>query len=476
MRRPYSVLVADDDQSIRTIVSQTLERAGYNVIAVGSAAALWHQVERGEGDVVVTDVLMPDADGIDLLPKIQKQRPGIPIIVMSAQNTLATAVRATANGAYEYLPKPFDINTLTDVVNNAIKNNRGARKKGRIIPDTPLVGRSAAMQELYRTMARLMRSELTVLIQGESGTGKELVARALHDMGKRKSGPFVPVNMAAIPKELIESELFGHEKGAFTGAEAKKAGRFEEALGGTLFLDEIGDMPIEAQTRLLRVLQQGEFRTIGGKKQIRADIRILAATNQPLERLVQEGRFREDLYYRLNVVPLNVPPLRDRKEDISDLVTHFLEDAQADGLPPKELDEGALDALLDHNWPGNVRELENFVRRLCALYSENVIDTLICRAEIARIATIGRPWTKKGDGLSDSVHDHLSRYFAAHAKTLPPEGLYGRVIKEVERPLIELCLKATNGNQIRTAKILGLNRNTLRKKIIELRIKPRPGK
>ncbi len=476
MSRPYSVLVSDDDQSIRTIVSQTLERAGFDVIAVGTAAALWHQVEQGEGDVVVTDVLMPDADGIDMLPQIRKQRPEIPIIVMSAQNTLATAVRATENGAFEYLPKPFDINELTDVVNKAIKSKKGRRKKHRVIEDTPLVGRSAAMQDLYRTMARLMGTELTVLIHGESGTGKDLVARALHDMGKRKSGAFVPVNMAAIPKDLIESELFGHEKGAFTGADAKKAGRFEEALGGTLFLDEIGDMPFEAQTRLLRVLQQGEFRTIGGKKPIKADIRILAATNRPLDQLVREGSFREDLFYRLNVVPLSIPPLRDRKEDISDLVAHFLEDAQTDGLPPKELDKGALEALLDHDWPGNVRGLENFVRRLCALYSENIVDSATVTSEIARIATARSPGNRDTDGLSDSVHDHLSRYFAAHSKTLPPDGLYGRVLQEIERPLIELCLKATNGNQIRAAKLLGLNRNTLRKKLTELKIKARHSK
>jgi two-component system nitrogen regulation response regulator GlnG len=327
------------------------------------------------------------------------------------------------------------------------------------------------MQEIYRVLARLMGTDLTVMIMGESGTGKELVARALHDYGKRRSGPFVALNMAAIPRELIESELFGHEKGAFTGANNRYAGRFEQAESGTLFLDEIGDMPLEAQTRLLRVLQQGEYTTVGGRTPIRTDVRIIAATNRDLRQLINQGLFREDLFYRLNVVPLRLPPLRERSEDIADLVRHFLGQAQAEGLPPKSLSPEALEALKRYRWPGNVRELENLVRRLAALYSEDVIGIEVIEQELAEPAVA--PIVEaggEGDSLGAAVERHLGRYFAAHGDSLPPAGLYDRILHEVERPLITLSLAATRGNQIRTAQLLGLNRNTLRKKIRELDI------
>ena len=323
------------------------------------------------------------------------------------------------------------------------------------------------MQEVYRVIARLMPTDLTVLITGESGTGKELVARALHDFGKRRAGPFVAVNMAALPRELIESELFGHERGAFTGALARGVGRFEQAEGGTLFLDEIGDMPLEAQTRLLRVLQQGEFTTVGGRTPIRANVRIVAATNRELPSLIRQGLFREDLYYRLNVVPIRLPPLRDRASDIPDLVRHLLSKAEADGLPRKALDPEALDLMKRHRWPGNVRELENVVRRLAALYSEETIGGGIIAAELGGAAPESVPVAGEGDdGLGAAVEREMARLFAAGA--LPPAGLHGRLLAAVERPLIAACLAATNGNQIKAAQILGLNRNTLRKKIRDL--------
>ncbi|TFG47296.1 MAG: nitrogen regulation protein NR(I), partial [Gemmatimonadales bacterium] len=302
------------------------------------------------------------------------------------------------------------------------------------------------------------------------GTGKELVARALHRYGKRRHGPFVAINMAAIPRELIESELFGHERGAFTGATARYSGRFEQASGGTLFLDEIGDMPLEAQTRLLRVLQDGEYTTIGGRTPIRADVRIVAATHRDLRLMVRNGLFREDLFYRLNVVPIRLPPLRERSEDIPELARHFVALVQAEGLPAKALTADALEALKAYYWPGNVRELENLIRRLAALYSQDVIGEASIRAELTEPLGAPAHRSQEADSLGGAVERHLRTYFFAHKDTLPAAGLYDRVVREVERPMIELCLEATRGNQIQAAKLLGVNRNTLRKKIRDLDI------
>ena len=320
-------------------------------------------------------------------------------------------------------------------------------------------------------LARLMATDLTVMIAGESGTGKELVARALHDYGKRRAGPFVAVNMAAIPRELIESELFGHEKGAFTGATARSSGRFEQARGGTLFLDEIGDMPIEAQTRLLRVLQEGEYTTVGGRSAIQVDVRIVAATHRDLRQLIRQGMFREDLFYRLNVVPIRLPPLRERKEDIPDLVRHFLTLAQGEGLPEKSIDGAAMQRLTAHKWPGNIRELENLVKRLAALYSGEVIGAAAIDDELRdNPAGADEESTDRSENLSGAVERHLRSYFAAHGDNLPPAGLHDRILREIERPLITLSLDATKGNQLKAAAMLGLNRNTLRKKIRDLGI------
>jgi two-component system, NtrC family, nitrogen regulation response regulator GlnG len=304
---------------------------------------------------------------------------------------------------------------------------------------------------------------------GESGTGKELVARALHDYGKRRHGTFVAVNMAAIPKELVESELFGHERGAFTGATNRGIGRFEQAEGGTLFLDEIGDMPLEAQTRLLRVLQQGEYTTVGGRVPIRTDVRIIAATNRDLRQLIQQGLFREDLYYRLNVVPLRLPPLRERGDDIVELARHFLRKAEDEGLPAKHLEPEALDVLRHYRWPGNVRELENLIRRLAVLQSGDTITAAAITAELKEPAQSGGLRDEEAPvTLSAAVERHLAHYFTEYGDRLPPPGIYDRIMEEVERPLLSICLGATRGNQIRAAHLLGLNRNTLRKKIRDL--------
>src|ERR671916_2979321 len=379
-----NILLADDDTAIRTVLNQALSRAGYDVRSTGNAATLWRWVSQGEGDVIITDVVMPDENAFDLLPRIKKLRPDLPIIVMSAQNTFMTAIKASERGAYEYLPKPFDLKELVAVVGRALSRPRALSSPSPAADneDIPLVGRSHAMQEIYRALARLMPTDLTVMITGESGTGKELVARALHDYGKRRAGPFVAVNMAAIPRELIESELFGHEKGAFTGANARRVGRFEQAEGGTLFLDEIGDMPLEAQTRLLRVLQQGEYVPVGGHHPVRTNVRIVAASHRDLRLMVGQGLFREDLFYRLNVVPLRLPALRERVDDIPALVQHFLAKAPADGLPMKTLTPEAMARLKAHAWPGNVRELENLVRRLAVLYAEDTIGEEVIALEL----------------------------------------------------------------------------------------------
>ncbi len=465
-----TILIADDDSAIRTVLNQALGRAGYEVRTTGTAAGLWRWIAAGDGNLVITDVVLPDESGFDLIPRIKRIRPDLPILVMSAQNTLLTAITAAERGAFEYLPKPFDLKELVQVVQRALASPGRAREPAAATHEDrlPLIGRSPAMQEIYRVIARLTQTDLTVMIMGESGTGKELVARALHDYGKRRHGNFVAVNMAAIPKELVESELFGHERGAFTGATNRGIGRFEQAEGGTLFLDEIGDMPLEAQTRLLRVLQQGEYTTVGGRTPIKTDVRIIAATNRDLRQLIAQGLFREDLYYRLNVVPLRLPPLRERSEDIPDLVRHFLRKAESEGLPVKTLEVESLDTLRRHRWPGNVRELENLIRRLAVLHSGDTIPATAISAELKEPPRNFGEEGEEAESLSSSVERYLTRYFLAQGEKLPPPGIHDRVLAEVERPLISICLAATKGNQIRAAQLLGLNRNTLRKKIKDL--------
>ena len=471
-----TILVADDDAAIRTVLSQALGRAGYEVRTTGQAGPLYRWAAAGEGDLIITDVVMPDENGFDLVPRIKKVRPDVPIIVMSAQNTFMTAIRASERGAYEYLPKPFDLKELIAIVGRAMSRPKSAVHEDPDHPDDiPLVGRSPAMQELYRALARLMQTDLTVMIMGESGTGKELVARALHDYGKRRRGPFVPVNMAAIPRDLIESELFGHEKGSFTGALNRASGRFEQAEGGTLFLDEIGDMPMDAQTRLLRVLQQGEYTTVGGRTPIKTNVRIVAATNKDLRGAIRQGLFREDLFFRLNVVPLRLPPLRERSEDIPDLVRHFFTIAEKEGLPRKQIDVAALDRLKRHRWPGNIRELENLVRRLAALYPQETIVESLIEAELAEPESYAAEGVEPKQHsqpltLAESVEQYLEIYFAQFGNDIPPPGLYHRILRELEAPLITVSLAATRGNQIKAAEMLGLNRNTLRKKIRDLEL------
>ena len=465
------ILIADDDSSVRLVLSQAFTRLGYQVRATGNVTTLMKWIQDGEGDLVVTDVVMPDENIFNVLPRIKKDRPKLPVIVMSAQNTLLTAVNASEGGAFEYVSKPFDLDEVTAAARRALSRPADAeasKAQARAMKDErlPLIGRSAPMQDVYRTIARLVGADLTVLITGESGSGKELVARALHDLGRRRDGKFVVINLAAVPRERVETELFGRGDGDL--------GKLVEADGGTLFLDEIGDMPLDAQSRLLRVIDGAEP-ALNPKTGRRPNVRLIAATNRDLRGLIRQGLFREDLFFRLNVAPLRLPPLRDRTEDIPDLARSFLLRAAREGLPSKTIDQAALERLKTHPWPGNVRELENLIRRICALYAEELISARIVERELAEQA----PVAIGEDGpvsLSALIERHLASHFADQPDGVPAPGLYDRILEEVERPLIRLTLAATRGNQVRAADILGLNRNTLRKKIVDLGVELTRGK
>ena len=472
-----TILIADDDQSIRTVLTQALKRAGYAVNATDNGATLYQWVAEGQGDLVITDVLMPGENGLDLIPKIHHRRPEMKVIVMSAQNALTTAVSASEKGAMDFLPKPFDIDQLVDMVKNALQQTRILVRADNSAGTTQamnksfIVGQSRAMQDIYRTIARLTNTDLSVLISGESGTGKEIIARALHEFSRRREGPFVAINMAAIPRELIESELFGHERGAFTGAVQKVVGRFEQAAGGTLFLDEIGDMPMEAQTRLLRVLQEGEFTLVGGRKTVKTNVRIICATNKNLRQRVSQGLFRDDLFHRLNVVPIDIPPLRERKQDIPALVQHFV--LSSGSL--KVFEPDAILALQDFPWPGNIRELESLVRRLAVLHTQDVINYRAIQSELVKIAPPLEFYNDPSptENLFQIMRKVVTEHFDAHYMHRPLESLeelHDYAVYAVEKPLIEWVLRRTGGNQIKAAEVLGINRNTLRTKIRQMGI------
>ncbi|MEP3051729.1 MAG: sigma-54 dependent transcriptional regulator [Erythrobacter sp.] len=459
------VLLVEDDDAIATVIVAALEDEGCYIDRCTSIAARDRLLGSGAYDLMLTDVMLEDGDGIESLGFVKSNAAEMPIIVLSAQNTLDTAVRASDSEAFEYFPKPFDLDELLQAVNQAI----GSRETDAILPDSthdgmPLVGRSQAMQGVYRMITRVLRNDLTVLITGESGTGKELVAEAIHELGSRRTGPFVAVNTAAIPADLIESELFGHEKGAFTGAIAQAIGKFEQANGGTLFLDEIGDMPAEAQTRLLRALQSGQIRRVGGRQEIAVDVRIVAATNRDLAPLIAAGGFREDLFYRLNVVPIELPPLRERREDVEVLATHFLGQAVEDGLPRRALTKDALEMLKTRNWRGNVRELRNVIYRLALMAREDEIDGA------SVIDIIGQEVSAEGDSAEHGFAGALDHWLGENRPQ--PGTLYHSALAAFEKPLIEHALLETGGNQLRAAQLLGINRNTLRKRIGELEINP----
>jgi two-component system nitrogen regulation response regulator GlnG len=472
MPTSHPVLLVEDDAAIATVIIAALEDEGFTIVHCTGIAARDRQLEQRRFGVMLTDVILEDGDGLASLAAVRERAPDMPVIVLSAQNTLDTAVRASESDAFEYFPKPFDLDELVQAVRQAAGSRApSGEEAGPAIPGEgermPLVGRSPAMQGVYRMITRVLRNDLTVLITGESGTGKELVAEAIHELGNRRTGPFVAVNTAAIPADLIESELFGHEKGAFTGAIAQAIGKFEQANGGTLFLDEIGDMPAEAQTRLLRALQSGRIRRVGGRQEIAVNVRIIAATHRDLSPMIAAGTFREDLFYRLNVVPIMLPPLRERREDIAALAQHFLVQAAEEGLPRRVLSAEALERLEQRTWRGNVRELRNVVYRLALMAREERIDAEsvgdIIGPEIA-------PASVPGEGGQGGFGAALAGWLTAES---PPSGsLYHRALAAFEKPLIEYALGRTGGNQLRAAQLLGINRNTLRKRIGELGLEP----
>lgn len=468
MSKGKTILLVEDDPAIAMIIRETLVGECGHFASVGSIAERNAWLADNRPDLVITDVVLPDGDGIDSLPRAGVD-PATPVIVLSAQNTLDTAVRATGIGSYDYLPKPFDLDELTASVRAALQRRAEPAARDATPADSHgLVGRAPAMQAVYRTIARLASNDLAVLILGESGTGKEVVARAIHATGLRRTGPFVAINMAAIPRELIEAELFGHEKGAFTGAHSRNAGRFEQAAGGTLFLDEIGDMPLEAQTRLLRVLQSNEYSTVGGSQALRADVRVVAATHRDMRTLVADGRFREDLFYRLNVIPVTLPPLRDRRSDIAALVSHFVETGRGSGLPDRQFAPAAMQWLERYDWPGNVRELGNVVQRLAVLSRDTVVT-------VRDVETV---LNENGEGggavdpaalIARAVDDWARERMAGAAGD---GDIHEQLEAIVEAALFRRVLRDVRGNQLEAARRLGINRNTLRKRLGQLDIDP----
>ncbi len=461
----HSVLLVEDDKGIATVITEALREDGFEVTACESLARRDALLADNNFDVMLTDVILTDGDGLASISSVRERAPQMPVIVLSAQNTLDTAVRASDSEAFEYFPKPFDLDELTQAVAQAVASRPVAEGASEGEESAlPLIGRSPAMQGVFRMITRVLRNDLTVLITGESGTGKELVAEAVHELGSRKTGPFIAVNMAAIPHDLLESELFGHERGAFTGAVSQQIGKFEQANGGTLFLDEIGDMPAEAQTRLLRALQSGKIRRVGGRQEIGVDVRIVAATNRDLVPMIADGRFREDLYYRLNVVPIHLPPLRERPEDIGALVRHFLAQAASEGLPSRQASPEAIEALTAREWRGNVRELRNAVFRLALMARDDIID----HSSVKDVLPAARPANEADirHGLDAAVETWID-------SERPAEGTwYHAALAAFEKPLFEHVLERTEGNQLRAARMLGINRNTLRKRLSELGIVP----
>jgi two-component system nitrogen regulation response regulator GlnG len=459
-----TVWIIDDDRSIRWVLEKALGRENIDSLSFGSADEALAKLASGAAPrVLVSDIRMPGASGLDLLRQVKQNHPDLPVIIMTAYSDLDSAVAAFQGGAFEYLPKPFDVDQAVALVRRALEQvapHSGASPAEPLAPE--ILGQAPAMQEVFRAIGRLSQSHATVLINGESGTGKELVARALHRHSPRRDATFVALNTAAIPRDLLESELFGHEKGAFTGANAQRRGRFEEAAGGTLFLDEIGDMPAELQTRLLRVLSDGQFYRVGGHQPIRANVRVITATHQNLEQRVKEGLFREDLFHRLNVIRLRLPPLRERREDIPALTRHFLANsAQQLGVEPKRLSDAALKFLQAAPWPGNVRQLENICHWLTVMAPGQQIEIDDLPAELRESG--GESAAVAASGWRDQLAATADGLLAAQ-----PGMVWETLTQEFEATLIRRALAATGGRRIEAAQLLGIGRNTITRKIQEL--------
>jgi two-component system nitrogen regulation response regulator GlnG len=460
--RPLTVWIVDDDQSVRWVLERALRQAGVASRSFERAEPLLEAIAHDRPDVLMTDVRMPGMDGLALLQRLTERQPDLPVIVMTAHSDLENAVAAYQGGAFEYLPKPFDLDEAVALVEKAARQSGGIEADtARGVQQIPsLIGQAPAMQEVFRSIGRLARSSMTVLITGESGTGKELVAQALHQHSPRSSRAFVALNTSAIAAELLESELFGHERGAFTGAEARRIGRFEQANGGTLFLDEIGDMSPALQTRLLRVLAESEFYRVGGQTSIKVDVRVIAATNQDLAQAVRQGRFREDLYHRLNVIRINTPPLRQRREDIPLLLKHYLADAARElDTGGKSLNGEALELLSNYDWPGNVRQLVNAARRLTVTAPGSVITAEDVPEDLGGSAGKGPQWT-----------DGLANWAEAQLRTDDTPPLLDDALPAFERTLIRIALTRSQGHRQQAARLLGWGRNTLTRKIRSLNI------
>ena len=471
------ILVADDEESMRWVLSKALKRKGFEVDLAPDGRQALELIKDNCYDLAILDIKMPGINGLDLLDKVRELKSELLVVIMTAEASMKNAVEAMKRGAYDYITKPFDLDVIDAIIEKVIRAGdiRGQvavlkqELKDRYQVEKNIVGNSTAMRDIYKTIGKVANSDVTVLIQGESGTGKELVARAIHFNSGRLGKPFVAINCAAIPRELLESELFGSEKGAYTGASDRKQGKFEQASQGTLFLDEIGDMPLELQAKILRVLQEQEVTRIGGNQNIQVDVRVVAATNQLLFEKVQRKEFREDLYYRLNVVPIILPPLRERRDDIPVLAQYFLVRTCAEmSVPIKRISEEALEHLTSHSWPGNARELENTIKRAVILSNDPLLTALDFN-ELIPSAT-SQPQSVAHEASLEALVDMKLRSCMNGVEKLDKGEIYSAVIEQVERPLIRFMLEKTRWNQVKTADILGINRNTLRKKISELGI------
>lgn len=492
-----TVWIVDDDQSMRWVLEKALARAEVPVRSFSCAADMLEALDADLPSVLVTDIRMPGMDGLALLQQVKQRHPELPVIVMTAFTDLNSTVAAFQKGAFDYLPKPFDVNAAVALIERASRraaagaSDDGTQPPGAMVGERSMMQSSSpAMQEVFRAIGRLATSSVTVLITGESGTGKELIARALHQHGNRAEGPFIALNAAAIPKDLLEAELFGHERGAFTGATQQRRGRFEEARGGTLFLDEIGDMPFDLQTRLLRVLAEGSFYRVGGSQPVRADVRIIAATHQPLEQRVAEGRFREDLFHRLNVIRLRLPPLRERREDIPALAELFLRNSARDlNVAPRQLAPTALEALMAFDYPGNIRQLENFCQWLTVMSSSQWVELKDLPPEItdakrsaSSAAATGEQAVApmpvdKGDaaGTAPDWSLTLEREVLGRLARNEP-AIMATLVREFERVLISAALSHSRGRRVEAAARLGIGRNTLTRKCAELGLDERDGR
>ena len=468
------ILIADDEESMRWVLSKALRKKGFQVDLASDGGQALRQIQEQSYDLAIVDIKMPVMSGLALLEKARELRPDMLVVVMTAESSMKNAVEAMKRGAYDYITKPFDLEVIDAIIEKVSRVREVTNQvtllkqelKDRYKVEKNIIGNSPAMRELYKTIGKVAGSDVTVLIQGESGTGKELIARAIHFNSTRLGKPFIAINCAAIPKDLLESELFGSERGSFTGSTERKVGKFEQAHQGTIFLDEIGDMPLELQAKILRVLQEQEITRIGGTTSIAVDVRVVAATNQELAERVRNREFREDLYYRLNVVPVKLPPLRERQEDVPLLLEYFLERACAElEIPVKQCSPEAVELLSAHTWPGNVRELENTVKRAVILSN----DALLTPADFGGLSD--RFETIHADPMNQSLESLVEaklRSAMVGIEKLDKGDIYDRVLEQVERPLIRFILEKTRGNQVRAADLLGINRNTLRKKIQEL--------